>query len=480
MLARKGAVSRQLCMGGYLCFSNETYNRANVNNGPRIVQNNKTLHYNVDTKSVNKLIGPVSFSSLGSRFVKHLLPNDYKTSVPPNYIGYSKIYALGAFASSAAMVLSTQSLLYAVGLGAGAIPLSAAINWVLKDGLGQLGGVLFTSFVNNKFDSDPKRWRIVAALSVDGAMYLEALAPLFPALFLPLAAIANTGKSISWLAASATRAGIHLSFAKKGNLADITGKAGSQGVVASTAGNFFGIFLSPFIGSDPYNILACVVALSTVHLGSMYRALGYVSLNTLNMQRGEIVTRRYLESVDNGGEHRLQSMTPESVGDQEIILGRNLNYLFSGFDSKLIVGPPIENVCNVMSMLGVNDQEGDDNFQTFLKNLRAQKFAVFDYSSSGNKSGCSNVALYFDDSATTKEMLMGYLISMHYIMSLEVEAERGRTVDKKILLEKSHLFGDRMIDDYVSKLKSNGWNVDNIYIDEKNMGRLFQDMSSDA
>ena len=39
--------------------------------------------------------------------------------------------------------MATQSLLYAVGLGQGAIPMAAALNWVIRDGLGQLGGVLF-------------------------------------------------------------------------------------------------------------------------------------------------------------------------------------------------------------------------------------------------------------------------------------------------------------------------------------------------
>jgi hypothetical protein len=35
-----------------------------------------------------------------------------------------------------------QSMLFAVGLGATtALPLSGAINWVMKDGLGQLGGM---------------------------------------------------------------------------------------------------------------------------------------------------------------------------------------------------------------------------------------------------------------------------------------------------------------------------------------------------
>lgn len=34
-----------------------------------------------------------------------------------------------------------------MGLGAGSIPMAAALNWVLKDGLGQLGGMAFTALV---------------------------------------------------------------------------------------------------------------------------------------------------------------------------------------------------------------------------------------------------------------------------------------------------------------------------------------------
>lgn len=40
-------------------------------------------------------------------------------------------------------VLASTFLLYAVGLGEGAIPTAGALNWVLKDGLGQLGTLLF-------------------------------------------------------------------------------------------------------------------------------------------------------------------------------------------------------------------------------------------------------------------------------------------------------------------------------------------------
>jgi hypothetical protein len=51
-----------------------------------------------------------------------------------------------------------QSLLCAIGIGASeALPLAATLNWVIKDGLGQLGGVIFASVVSNRFDADPKR-----------------------------------------------------------------------------------------------------------------------------------------------------------------------------------------------------------------------------------------------------------------------------------------------------------------------------------
>ena len=49
-----------------------------------------------------------------------------------NYIPYTIYSNLGTCVASANGVLATQSLLYALGLGAGNIPLAAALNWILK------------------------------------------------------------------------------------------------------------------------------------------------------------------------------------------------------------------------------------------------------------------------------------------------------------------------------------------------------------
>jgi hypothetical protein len=142
--------------------------------------------------------------------------------------------------SSACSVLSMQALLCAIGVGAGSIPLAATLNWIIKDGIGQFGGVIFAAAVNNQFDSDPKRWRMISNVSMDVSSFIELLTPLAPAYFLPMAAIANIGKNISFLSASASRAAIHKSFAIHENLADITAKSGSQTVLASLVGTSLG------------------------------------------------------------------------------------------------------------------------------------------------------------------------------------------------------------------------------------------------
>ena len=162
-----------------------------------------------------------------------MLPAGFPSSVAPAYAHYAGWGMVGSVFASAGGVLGMQSLLLAVGVGApGALPLAAALNWVLKDGLGQLGGVLYAALVSTRFDTDPRRWRMLSAMASDAATALEVCAPLAPGAFLPIAALANVGKNISWLSASATRAGLHQALASRGNLADVTGKAGSQSIAA--------------------------------------------------------------------------------------------------------------------------------------------------------------------------------------------------------------------------------------------------------
>ena len=104
---------------------------------------------------------------LATYTASYLLPKGYPATVGPDYMGYSMWCATAGACASAGGVLATQSLLCAVGIGSGGasstLPLAASLNWVLKDGIGQLAAVVSAAVISDRFDSDPKRWRAVAA-----------------------------------------------------------------------------------------------------------------------------------------------------------------------------------------------------------------------------------------------------------------------------------------------------------------------------
>lgn len=95
----------------------------------------------------------------------------------------------------------------------------------MKDGLGQLGGILFASRYGKNFDEDIKKWRFMAQVALNISIYIDILTLKFPHHFLLLASIANVGKNICFLLSSASRASINARFAKNNNIGDISGKS---------------------------------------------------------------------------------------------------------------------------------------------------------------------------------------------------------------------------------------------------------------
>ncbi|KAJ9454081.1 Protein root UVB sensitive 3 [Diplonema papillatum] len=263
----------------------------------------------------------------------HLLPKGYESgSVHESYYAYVGWHALSATAGSMCMVLAMQAILFGAGLGSGAIPVGMALSWVLKDGIGQLGGVAFASLVNRNFDADPKRWRFIAGVLLDVSSMLEAAIPFAPKFFLPLAATANCFKNISFLAASATRASFHIAFSLKGNLADITAKAGSQTTVFSTIGTGLGAVLSYFLNGSHVGILVSLLVLSAMHLTTLARCIATVPLPSFNLQRFEIVVKHFFSTGE--------VLNPVQVCDAEVCVGERGSYLLNGHLSAVKVGSP--------------------------------------------------------------------------------------------------------------------------------------------
>lgn len=220
---------------------------------------------------------------------KVYFPENYPDSVGENFGKYSGWLMIQNTVGSAAYVLSTSALLTSVvGLSSTtALPLAATINWVLKDGLGSFGMILYAAYYGRGFDLDCKRTKFRADVLFNIGVFLELLTPLVPQLFLPLASVANVAKGIGGLSAGASKAAINKTLALKDNLGDITAKLYSQGITAYLLGMMLGIQLTIFLSSTTSLAPAWLAfsLLTTIHLYSSYKALKFIQINHLSQQK---------------------------------------------------------------------------------------------------------------------------------------------------------------------------------------------------
>mmetsp|Transcript_1045 Transcript_1045/g.3345 ORF Transcript_1045/g.3345 Transcript_1045/m.3345 type:complete len:500 (+) Transcript_1045:39-1538(+) len=160
------------------------------------------------------------------------LPSGFPESVSSDYVAWLKWHLLSLLFRDVLEVLTAQSLLVALGMGStpGALPLTAAAKWVLKDGVGSIATLLAGSFGGQKYDEDPKRWWGVTNALEDVARAIELATPVAPALFLPLAASATFVRCAALTGRGSLINGSFMQhFGRKSNLGDIRAKLEVQG-----------------------------------------------------------------------------------------------------------------------------------------------------------------------------------------------------------------------------------------------------------
>nr|XP_049601251.1 RUS1 family protein C16orf58 homolog isoform X5 [Syngnathus scovelli] len=157
------------------------------------------------------------------------LPQGYPESVSGDYLQYQFWDTVQAFSSSLSGTLATQASLRGVGVGNQEATVAAAtVTWLLRDGTSMLGRIVFAWLKGNKLDSEAKKWRLFADILNDVAMFMEILAPFFPAWFTLIACTSGLFKAVVGVAGGATRAALTVHQARRDNMADISAKDGSQ------------------------------------------------------------------------------------------------------------------------------------------------------------------------------------------------------------------------------------------------------------
>jgi hypothetical protein len=241
------------------------------------------------------------FARLNEKARDAFLPAE--ESVTEDYWEYARFRFYQRAASSCITVFATQQMLQAIGLGATRrLPAAAAVNWVLKDGLGRLGKLSVATNFGREFDSDVKRFRFTSSVVYDCASLVEMLTPFYPKRFLLLATVANVGKSVGITTANVVRAPIQRSFALEENLAEITAKTSAQQVLADNLGLGLAVVATSFTGkiaSANARLVLPLIAfcpLAATDLYCIYRELKAVQLKTINRERGEIVAELFVKN----------------------------------------------------------------------------------------------------------------------------------------------------------------------------------------
>ncbi|MCO5603965.1 hypothetical protein L7F22_058122 [Adiantum nelumboides] len=226
-------------------------------------------------------------------FVKScLVPEGFPESVSPSYTPYMQWRALKYFFGGAMSVFTTRSLLQAVGVSRhGAAPTAMAVNWVIKDGAGRVGKLLFARH-GKKFDYDMKQLRFTGDLLMELGAAVELATVAAPHLFLPLACAANIAKNVAAVASTSTRAPIYKAFARGENIGDVTAKGECISNIADLLGTGLGIFISK---KNP-SLMATFAILSCGYLCCSYNEVKSVCLSTLNRSRFKVAVDYFIET----------------------------------------------------------------------------------------------------------------------------------------------------------------------------------------
>ncbi|PIN13835.1 hypothetical protein CDL12_13541 [Handroanthus impetiginosus] len=222
----------------------------------------------------------------------YVVPEGFPDSVTPSYVPYMTWRALKHFFGGAMGVFTTQALLNSAGVSRSrSAPGAVAINWILKDGAGRVGKMLF-SRQGKKFDYDLKQLRFTGDLLLEFGAGLELATTAVPHLFLPLACAANVVKNVAAVTSTSTRTPIYKAFAKGENIGDVTAKGECVGNIA----DLLGTGLSIMIARRNPSLVTTFAMFSCGYLMSSYQEVKSVVLHTLNRARFTVAVESFLKT----------------------------------------------------------------------------------------------------------------------------------------------------------------------------------------
>ena len=359
----------------------------------------------------------------------------FPDDVTPDYYSFTAWRFAQRCCSATIGVFGTSSLLFALGIRSGRIGQAAVISWVLKEGLGRVGKMLWAGSMGKDFDVDPKRWRFRSALLYAFGNGLEIVTQIFPASFLVFATAANSMKQVSMLTASATRNAMYRSFGGRSqNIANITAKGEAQIVVADLIGMGCGIRLSKFVSVSKGNVLGVYFLLTALDIFGIYMELRQVVFRTVNAERSHVVIQHFLKKGS--------CLPPSDVSPKE----------------RIFLKPRHESAIRLSSI--AKAARNPDELNVLLKVFKREHFMVTTPRSPAG--GPCRVVLRKD--ATNEDVLRAMLMA-GYVQDT-IKRRNGKSPvnaeEEENILRSAMRNANRNFPSFMKGLKEAGWNTDNL------------------
>ncbi|XP_070585508.1 RUS family member 1 isoform X3 [Erythrolamprus reginae] len=352
------------------------------------------------------------FPSLHHIFMSIFLPQGYPESVSTDYLAYQFWDTIQAFASSITGTLATQAVLKGVGVGDETSTVAAAtVTWILKDGTGMLGRIVFAWSKGSKLDCDAKQWRLFADVLNDVAIFMEIVAPAFPACFTLI--VCTSG------------------FFKE--------------TVVNLAGLLFSLFLIPLVVDNLLLTYALYALFTVLHLYANYQAVRAVCMETLNGARLHQVFQHYLKWEEVPGPAVINPQEPLLLGFRQQL--------------KITLGAPLYKVTTSVADFQKALEGNASNYLIFF-NRTAGLISILLHRQAGSVDVIKAYTHALLLEALTYQDMGTCVLERGSLLSLQRQLYKESSEEDPRIHSEMHQFLDRIFPKFLAGLTAAGWVTD--------------------
>lgn len=415
------------------------------------------------------------------------LPAGYPDSVTPDYLTYQVFDTLQALCSTITGTLSTRAVLKGVGVGdATATAMSGTVSWLLRDGAGMIGRILFASVVASDLDHDAKRWRLAADVTNDIDMFINILSEhVAREYFVYLGCVSSLFFAVTGTAGGATRTSLTRHFSVSGfSVADLSAKEGNQETAVNLIGMFIGMGVAYVVPQSFAATFSVVLLFTILHLVANYLGVKSLILEYLNENRLVICLDHFLmRNIKNHGHQ--SKKTRHLLLPTPIEMRSFENVVFPG---KRIATGGIKIGVSLRDLLG-DDRGSSANVQQAIESLNTKGYYCAAKRGEGdaygivlaNTKSTSSATSDDDDCVLMKRIFLGYVECV--VQSCEEKMKnnkKGKDADQEYSHEQIHILKTNP-GRFLEELKSAGWRVDRfqLRVDDWRVSFLEEDDTED-